>query len=38
MTNEEKSNIRQLQTQGYGYRSIAAMTGLSVNTVKSYER
>lgn len=38
MTNEEKQNIRQLQTRGYGYRSIAAMTGLSVNTVKSYCR
>ena len=38
MTNEEKQNIRQLQTQGYGYRSIAAMMGLPINTIKSYCR
>jgi len=36
MTSTERSQIEKLQRQGLGYRRIAAMTGISVNTVKSY--
>lgn len=36
MTHEEKDEIRRLQGQGFGYRRIAAITGLSVDAVKSY--
>ncbi len=36
MTNEERTQIAALQRQGYGYKKIATITGLSKNTVKSY--
>lgn len=38
MTTEQKQLIETLHRQGKGYRSIAAKTGLSENTVKSYCR
>lgn len=38
MTYEQKKQIRDLQYQGFGYKKIAAVVGLSVNTVKSYCR
>lgn len=38
MTAEEISRIIQLQHKGYGYKKIAALTGLPVNTVKAYCR
>ena len=36
MTESERTKIRELSADGFGYRRIAAMTGLSTNTVKSY--
>ena len=36
MTNEERTQIAELQRQGYGYKKIATITGLPQNTVKSY--
>ena len=36
MTTEERNMIIELQQQGLGYKKIAALTGLSVNNVKSY--
>lgn len=36
MTAREIERIKDLQGKGYGYRKIAAETGISVNTVKSY--
>lgn len=36
MTTQEIERIKDLQNKGYGYRKIAAETGISVNTVKSY--
>lgn len=38
MTADEIEKITHLQQDGYGYKRIAALTGLSVNTVKSYCR
>lgn len=38
MTAKEIEKITRLQQDGYGYKRIAAVTGLSVNTVKSYCR
>lgn len=38
MTNEEIKKIKQLQMQGYGYKSIAIEVDLPVNTIKSYCR
>lgn len=38
MTNEQKSKITRLRTDGYGYMKIAQMLGVSENTVKSYCR
>lgn len=38
MTAEEISRIIQLQCEGYGYKKIASLTGLPVNTVKTYCR
>lgn len=36
MTNEEKNTVSNLRKQGYGYKRIAGMTGISVNTIKSF--
>ena len=36
MTKEEKQNILTLQSQGLGYKRIAATLGISENTVKSF--
>ena len=38
MTDFEKSQIRQLQEKGYGYKKIATTLSLSVNAVKGYMR
>lgn len=36
MTKDEKQKVAELQRTGLGYKRIAAITGISVNTVKSY--
>lgn len=36
MTENERSQIVALQYKGYGYKRIAAETGLALNTVKSF--
>jgi endogenous inhibitor of DNA gyrase (YacG/DUF329 family) len=36
MTREQQEEIRRLRNSGEGYKRIAAMLGLSVNTVKSF--
>ena len=36
MTAEEVKHIQSLLDQGCGYRKIATLTGISVNTVKAY--
>lgn len=36
MTKDEKQKVSGLQHQGLGYKKIAALTGISVNTVKSF--
>ena len=36
MTNQEKEQITVLRSQGYGYKKIGQLMGLSVNTVKTY--
>ena len=36
MTDTERSRIVELQQQGYGYKKISAITGLPLNTVKSF--
>ena len=36
MTDLEKSQITNLRNQGYGYKKIGQLMGLSVNTVKTY--
>lgn len=36
MTDGERSRIIALQYKGYGYKRIAAETGLALNTVKSF--
>ena len=36
MTENEHSQIIALQYKGYGYKRIAAETGLALNTVKSF--
>ena len=38
MTTEEMRSVKELMLQGLGYRRIAALTGLSADTVKSYCR
>lgn len=38
MTDEEITKVNQLQREGYGYKKIASLTGLPVNTVKAYCR
>jgi len=38
MTKENKLQIRSLRSQGYGYKKIASVIGISVNTVKSFCR
>lgn len=38
MTDVERKRIDQLEASGLGYRRIAAIVGLSDNTVKSYLR
>ncbi len=38
MTNEQKAVVESLRSQGLGYKRIAAQTGISANTVKSYLR
>lgn len=38
MTNEQKTQIEYYRRKGHGYKQIAKMTGISVNTVKSYLR
>ena len=36
MTDLQKEKIATLRTQGYGYKKIGQLMGLSVNTVKTY--
>ena len=36
MTENERSQIVALQYKGYGYKRIAAETGLALNTVESF--
>lgn len=36
MTDMERSRIVELQRQGYGYKKISSITGLPLNTVKSF--
>lgn len=36
MTDTERSRIVELQHQGYGYKKISTITGLPLNTVKSF--
>lgn len=36
MTNTEKTKIRKLREQGFGYKKISAQTGIPLNTVKSF--
>lgn len=36
MTETERSRIVELQYQGYGYKKISTLTGLPLNTVKSF--
>ncbi len=36
MTETERSRIIELQHQGYGYKKISTLTGLPLNTVKSF--
>lgn len=36
MTNEDRKKILFLKAQGLGYKRIAAETGISVNTIKSF--
>lgn len=36
MTDMERSRIVELQHQGYGYKKISSITGLPLNTVKSF--
>ena len=38
MTDLEKRQIEDLRKQGNGYKKIAQLTGLSLNTVKSFCR
>lgn len=38
MTEQEKTHIRELQKQGVSYGNIAAQTGISRNTIKSFLR
>lgn len=38
MTNEESLKIEELQREGHGYKKIALMLDLPVNTVKSFIR
>lgn len=38
MTEEQKTQITQLRTAGYGYFRVAQVLGISENTVKSYCR
>lgn len=38
MTDKEKEQIFKLRISGYGYTKISRMTGVSVNTIKSYCR
>lgn len=36
MTNHQKDQITTLRSQGYGYKKIGQLMGLSVNTIKTY--
>lgn len=36
MTDLQKDQIRTLRSQGYGYKKIGHLMGLSVNTIKTY--
>lgn len=36
MTETERSRVVELQHQGYGYKKISTLTGLPLNTVKSF--
>lgn len=36
MTDYQRSQIATLRGQGYGYKKIGQLTGLSVNTIKTY--
>lgn len=38
MTNEQKTQIEYYRRKGHGYKQIAKLIGISVNTVKSYLR
>ena len=38
MTNKDRVQITNLQQQGFGYKRISSITGISVNTVKSFCR
>ena len=36
MTEMERNRVVELQHQGYGYKKISTLTGLPLNTVKSF--
>lgn len=38
MTNDQKTQMEYYRKKGHGYKQIAKLTGISVNTVKSYFR
>lgn len=38
MTAHEEQQIKALQAQGYGYKKIATVLGMPINTIKSYCR
>lgn len=38
MTDKERREITKLRKRGYGYKKIAALLGISLNTVKAYCR
>ena len=38
MTNEQREKITELRNNDIGYKRISALTGISINTVKSYCR
>ena len=38
MTNEERSKVIKLRSEGYGYKRIAQLTEISVDTIKAFCR
>lgn len=38
MTDKEKLQIKKLREKGVGYKKIAAMTGIKINSIKTYCR